>query len=51
MTDDEKKELRKRFDEPKAEEDLYKDDWTEEEILAVAKKILKRMGIDDKKLY
>ena len=52
MTDDDKKKLLKVFleDAKKAEPDEIENDWSEEEILEAAKRILKRMGEDDKKL-
>lgn len=53
MTDAEKEKLREGFQERaenQMEEKIEDDPWTEEAILEVAKKILKRIGEDDKKL-
>lgn len=53
MTDAEKEKLREGFQksiENLTEEKNEDDPWTDEAILAVAKKILKRMGLDEKYL-
>lgn len=49
MTDDDKKKLIKVFltDAKKAEPEETEDGWSEEEILAVAEKIMKRIGISE----
>ena len=44
MTEDEKKKKLEGFQNPAADEDIT-DDWTEEEILEAAKRIMKRLGI------
>ncbi len=53
MTDDEKKKFCEGFRKPvenQTEEIIEDDPWSEEAILEVAKKILQRIGEDDKKL-
>lgn len=51
MTDAEKQKLREGFQKTTENPETIEDDpWTEEAILEVAKKILKRIGEDDKKL-
>lgn len=47
MTDKEKMKKLSDFEKPKESEEQ---DWTEEEILAVAKKIIERMGLDEQQL-
>lgn len=52
MTDVEKEKLRESFQKPtetEADEKIV-NVWTHEEMLDVARKILKRIGEDDKKL-
>jgi len=50
MTDDDQKKMLKVFleDAKKAEPEEIENDWSEDEILEAAKKIMKRMGLDDK---
>lgn len=54
MTEEEKQKLKSDFlqeNKPEADEyDPKNDPWTDEAIIAVAHKILKRMGLDDKYL-
>ena len=52
MTDDDKKKLIKVFltDAKKAEPEETEDEWSEEEILEVAKKILKKLRIPEERL-
>jgi len=52
MTDDDQKKLIKVFleDAKKAEPDEIENDWSEEEILEAAKKILKKLGIPEERL-
>ena len=49
MTDEDKKKMLKVFleDAKKAEPENIENDWSEDEILEAAKRILKRMGLDD----
>ena len=53
LSEEEKKKMISAFheDTKKAEdEEEYEDVWTDEEKLAIARKILKRMGLDEKYL-
>ena len=53
MTDAEKEKLREGFQKPvetKTEEKI-ENVWTHEDMLEIAKKIMKRMGWDESKLY
>lgn len=46
MTEDEKKKLRAGFVKKKPEEEA--DQWTEEELIKAAKRIIKRLGLEGK---
>lgn len=52
MTDVEKEKLREGFQKPAENqtEEKIENVWTHEDMLEVARKILKRIGEDDKKL-
>ena len=52
MTDDDKKKMLKVFleDAKKAEPENIENDWSEDEILEAAKKILKKLGIPEERL-
>ena len=46
MTENEKKRLLDGFRQPVRGDDEITDDWTEEEILEAAKRIMKELGIE-----
>lgn len=48
MTEEEKKRMLQAIQDGKPEAENPDDDWTEEEILAAAHRIMKRLGIDGK---
>lgn len=53
MTDAEKEKLREGFQKPveNQTEEKIENVWTHEDMLEIAKKIMKRMGWDESKLY
>lgn len=46
MTEEERKKLLQEFLKPIQDEDEITDQWTEEEILEAAKRIMRRLGIE-----
>lgn len=48
MTDEEKKRMIQAIQDGKPEEEDPADDWTTEDILAAAHRIMERLGIDGK---
>ena len=53
MTDDEKEKLRESFQKPveTQTDEKIENVWTHEDMLEIAKKILKRMGWDESSLF
>lgn len=53
MTDAEKEKLREGFQKlvENQTEEIIENVWTHEDMLEIAKKIMKRMGWDESKLY
>lgn len=53
MTDDEKEKLREGFRKPTENQtdEKIENVWTHEDMLEIAKKIMKRMGWDESNLY
>ena len=46
MTEDEKKKMIEDFRKGRTEDEETADDWTDEEIIEAAKRIMKRLGLE-----